>query len=188
MKKIISLILALVLVLGLAVSASATTVHTFTNDPDTTNEPPYTDTGIGSFNITPATINPVYYVDVEWESLVFEYSFGTEPQWDPENHIYSPGSAAGWIDDKTSAKVTVTNHSNKPLNVAATMDNTDKNGINVTYTWDKTTLETADAPARLNDKNLADECVLTVNVAGIPTSAADFDIGTITVTVSTPTP
>ena len=54
----------------------------------------------------------VYAVDIEWESMEFEYtSAGTT--WDPEKHEYVTTTEASWTERGNG--VTVTNHSNKPI-------------------------------------------------------------------------
>lgn len=194
MKKIISLILALVLVLGLAVSASAEE-HTFTasgeytfeHNADTDNEPPYTAIGDVTVTITPPTVDPVYKVDVVWGDLDFEYSFGTAPSWDPESHTYSGGTNVGW-QGATSGTVEVTNHSNAALKVSHTLTNSSLYNVDVNTVWDKQTLKSADVTGILNTPNAADSCTLTVSIIDpattVPTSMDNFTIGKLSVVIS----
>lgn len=58
----------------------------------------------------------VYSVKVEWGEMSFTYKTTGEKTWDPVTHTYNVAEGDGW--DATGNEVTVTNHSNRPVNVA----------------------------------------------------------------------
>ena len=104
MKKIISLILALVLVISLGFVVCAT---------DTAS-------GIGEYaaNVTgsyvPGTTSgaTLFSVEIQWEDLEFTYHAELAGEWDAENHVYLPNTPAYW---EGKGKITVTNHSNAKI-------------------------------------------------------------------------
>lgn len=179
MKKIITLVLALVLVFAMSVSvfaAESVVVDNRTNSSNTEGEKE----GTVTINLSTATgvAAKVYYVVVEWENLVFEYDFGAEqPVWDPTTHTYKTETPAGSWKDGTADSVTqdkaltVANHSNAAVNVTTTVDAA-KYGITVDLVIDSgdTSLETADTPARIDNYSAADKVVYDVTVSGTPTT------------------
>lgn len=114
-RKVLALTLAIVLLLSMSISVSAANT---------------TVSGVGEFTYDEVSLDGIdvevkigitggeiiYNLDVSWDDLIFTYDFGT---WDPETHQYT----AGW--DKTSASISVTNHSNAEVTVDATYDNYD---------------------------------------------------------------
>ena len=65
---------------------------------------------------TQGVVTDVYSVDIEWGSMEFEYKEASST-WNPETHKYDKDGEAKWDCADNSNKVTVTNHSNKPVNV-----------------------------------------------------------------------
>lgn len=62
------------------------------------------------------TITPeVYSIDVVWEAMQFTYSNSGTKEWNPETHQYGGDFNSNW--SSIGNTVTVTNHSNKPVNV-----------------------------------------------------------------------
>jgi hypothetical protein len=130
------------------------------------------------------TVNKVYKVDVKWDSLEFTYDFGSSNQnksdleitWDPDNHKYSleegNDAVTGW-GDKTSANVTVENHSNAAVSVTTTFeDNNDDtivtNGVEAKLTGVLT-----------NDNGIEDATVNTVTTTSgtaLPVESEDDNI------------
>ena len=173
MKKIISVIVAVLLVACMSVSAFATSPI---------SSVPGTDTKDVHVTIGSGTGLKVYKVVIEWASLDFTYNPGTDASWNPETHEYSDGTGAGW-DGETTRNVKVTNHSNAAVNVAAAIDTATKNGVTVALGNASFQLATAvgtTVAAAPND-------TFTVSVSGAPNPVNDFTVGTVTVTVSAPT-
>ena len=104
MKRLITLLLAMVMALSLVVPAWAVTL---TDTAESTIQPVKVKT------TTPAT---VYSVSVTWDSLDFVYVRGN---WYPARHNYD---GAGWQNNRNAAQVTVQNHSNAPIWYTAVLD------------------------------------------------------------------
>lgn len=58
----------------------------------------------------------VYNVNIEWGEMTFTYETKGDKTWNPDNHTYNIDADDGW--KATGNEVTVTNHSNAPVNVA----------------------------------------------------------------------
>ena len=178
MKKILSLVLALVMVLSMAVVASAETYEgnvTFENLPaDTGKDWKSTNqsTGEVKVEITPETPDPVYYVTVEWGDLTFEYSFETGNEvWNPMTHSFTEGSATGWVGSK-SANVEVKNHSSVAVQVdvgfrGTTEASVTKEGVTAALSGELSK-ELATGVGLTWDT--AASLVATVTVSGVPTT------------------
>lgn len=177
MKKILSIVLALVMVFALSTTAFAAF-----------EQVPSTDSGnveviIDSTTLT--SIEKVYYVDVEWEALDFTYSFNNTDNkniWNPLDHTYSEENGAtedNWDKTIIEDAITVTNHSNAAVGIAAT-DSVTLNGVTASTSAD------FDLPSAVGYAVDAAEITNTfdVSVAGVPTIEEDFTIGTIVVTIS----
>lgn len=186
MKKIISLVLALVMILGMTTVVSAEIWET--NPEAGENAWPagdtVTETDVVKIIMDTADPIPVYKVDIRWDSLEFKYTAGDAAvaSWNPDEHLYVPAGTATW--NKTSADITVINHSSVAVSINASIDNATKNGVTANIgngVFDLASAvgtTVADAP-----KN-----TITVDITGTPeTNVSEFDIGTVTVTV-TPKP
>ena len=180
MKKILAIVLAFAVLSALSVNVFAAGAKTDEGQ------------GLGatSNNVdviidttTVDDIAAVYYVDVTWESLDFTYTFDdvVENVWDPETHTYTVEAGengnANW--DKTSATITVTNHSNEAVAVVANAPAA-MNGVTTTVTAGfnlPSAVGYAVDAAELTD-------TFTVSIDGIPTVEENFTIGAVTVTIS----
>lgn len=58
----------------------------------------------------------VYSVKIEWGEMSFTYKTTGDKTWNPTDHTYNFTEGDGW--HATGNEVTVTNHSNVPVNVA----------------------------------------------------------------------
>lgn len=114
MKKLISLILALVMVMGLATTAFADEVKS----PQTlTDETKSVDIPVKGEYIQQLKSDEIISVDVEWKAMNFTYAATQQGTWDPSSHSYKdPVTSGAWVNDTTS-DIKVTNHSN--VNVTA---------------------------------------------------------------------
>ena len=173
MKKFLSLALALMMVLALSVTCFAATSTitanggTATGDISATYQAGATDGEI------------VYSVDVEFGDMTFVYTAAGTTKWDPATHSYPASAAAGW--DKTTATITVTNHSNTALTATLAVNKGEYTGP-VTAQLDKTTLNIASAVGTAVDQAPAASATLTIG--GVPANAADNFTGSVTVTIA----
>lgn len=125
------------------------------------------------------TGDPVYRIDINWPSLLFEYQFGT---WNPDTH--SQSGTVGWQNDTRTVKMT--NHSNSTIDydVKFGKGGTTQtvNSCTATITGDTGTIETAvgtefaGAPAKSFD----------VKVSNRPTTnmGASFKLDTVVITLT----
>lgn len=175
MKKIFTIIIALAMVLTMSVTAFAAE--------DTGNKPGDTQTiDVTAKSTSSGTSEAtVYSVDISWDSMTFTYSESGTKTWNPADHTYTTSTSGGW--DKTTANVTVTNHSNAEVDVAVTYSAVDGTGVTGAITNGTKTL----AAGVENAYASADSLVATLTISGEPTSAVNAEgvkIGSITVTIS----
>lgn len=129
----------------------------------------------------------VYSVEIEWGSMSFEYTDETLV-WNPETHKYDRQGDASWQPTTPGAdKVTVKNHSNKPVSVAFEYTPaTNYAGITGSFGSSSATLEAA---AANSDPSTAPSHTATLTLSGaLPSSVtASTVIGTAKVTLTTET-
>lgn len=177
MKKILSLILALAMVMSLSVTAFAAENEDNGNDLNGG-----ADINVTAKHVAGGSTGTTYSVDITWTDMTFTYTDTTTKEWQPSDHSYKEVAGGSW--DKTTATVTVTNHSN--ASVQATVAYTDgkaDDGVNASF--DKTTA-TLDAGVE-NQYDAADKEVFTLTISGTPTFAASETaqtIGSIKVTLA----
>lgn len=108
MKKFIALALTLALTLCLAVPA-------FAAEPDIAeNNGTASVTVNGTYNAG-STAQEVISVDVSWGSMSFTYNDTVEGNWNDESHNFDGAVKANWTCATDANKITVTNHSNTPV-------------------------------------------------------------------------
>lgn len=129
---------------------------------------------------TGSTANPrSYNVSVDWDSLEFEYNFGTRT-WDPAKHDYKVDPQSGWT--KSTADITVTNHSNVGVTVSVTYSAAGQNyGISGSITGGRGTLESAEGKTPEQADSLTAR--LTLDTAPTTSITQSTQIGTVTVRV-----
>ena len=142
MKKISAVILALVMALSLTATAFAD-VLTGDEIPGDANKNVQ-----GQYVAGSSVDTDVYQVKIEWGSMIFTFKGpeGGKREWNPETHKWdsteNPTTPAGWSINEADAKVTVTNHSSK--------------GVNVSFELDKAANTPNAISATLKDSNNAD--------------------------------
>lgn len=170
MKKIITMVMALALILSMAVPA-------FAYGPGE-GETLDVKAKYDSSTSTP----PIYSVDIVWDSLTFTYTEKNTKTWQPKDHSYATSTEGGW--DKTTATVTVTNHSNAAVTVAmAYTAATTNSGVTATLTGGSKTL----AAGQENMASSADSVTGTLTISGKPNSsvtASGITVGSITITIN----
>lgn len=166
MKKILSLVLALVMIMSLATTAFAATVESGTAEVKGT----YVDN-----SETDTTV--VYKVDIEWEGLSFTYTEGGSYGWNTDTHQYDVlDSDAGWSGQGT---ITVTNHSNAAVTASFKYAAvTGYEDASVNFSVASLALKSA------AETNAAVSGSVTVTPAGkLPKGTSNQVIGNITITV-----
>ena len=191
MKKVTSLLLALVMALALAVPAFAETVTPTTGD--TSSDVQVTVKQPGD------TINNGYYLKVDWEVPSFSYTYyGSTYTWNTDGMYYTStkNGTDGWDDESKNITLKVTNQSDvTTVNCEAnlTKDANQPGELTVTYTKSKADQTTAaavvasgKAPSDYTETNpgTAGVCDLsgTIAVSGAPSKTAT-KLATITLTL-----
>ena len=176
MKKLLSVILALVMALSLSVTAFAAT-NDGTQDTEITVNGTYT---------PGTTADEIISADIAWDAMDFTYTGASQGTWNPVTHAYEGAIEGGWSNNTPA--ITVTNHSNVAVN--ATLGFTaNVTGVVGTFT---------EASGTENDNILNLATAEGTEVANAPTATANFGIsgaaidadktlGTITVTIKTAT-
>ena len=171
MKKILSLILALVMIMSLSVTAFAA-------------EGSYEEKGTGNYEIDisaafqpGAASDEIISVDIAWGAMSFTYHGAAEGQWNPNTHAYDGGETAHW--DAEGNTITVTNHSNAAVKATFTYT---ASVTSVTGSFDHATLE---LPTAVNtSKDAAPSGVTTLELAGTLTEAQAGKVGTVTIAIT----
>jgi len=169
MKKALTVLLAVLLILSMSTVAFAAAPGDSENIDVT-----------GKYNST-TTEGTVYSVDITWENMTFTYNETTEKIWNAADHSYTVVTTGEW--DKTTADITVTNHSN--ATVTATVNYSAVEDTDITGTLNNT--EKTLAAGVEGKPEEADALVATLTISGTPTDAVTntgVKIGSITITLS----
>lgn len=101
-------------VLALVMALSLTTVA-FAGSNTHTTMPGSETIGVSGAYSGTGTFEGVYSVKIEWGEMSFTYQTTGDKTWDPETHTYGLTEGDGWVINGN--EVTVTNHSNRPVDV-----------------------------------------------------------------------
>lgn len=180
MKKLLAIVLTLALLAAMSTAAFAETYDTLT-------EAGISETEDVIINVTAEgdeeNADKVYKVVITWDELTFNFVSSVsadELTYDPETHEYE-NMAGNW--EKTSARVTVENHSNAEVVVDASMTNdaVAVHGVTATLTGDEAAQELKSALGLSEAPTASYE----VSVDGTP-GILNFTIGTVEVTINLP--
>ncbi len=174
MKKMIAAILAVAMVLG---------VHSTSYAGQNLGQNESQSIDVTAKYSDDITTPDVYSVEIVWDNMTFSYSEAGTMDWNPETHTYTENVTAGW--DKTSADVTVTNHSNVDVDVTFGYVPVESYGVT-------TGLTNTDAAVNLTagvvgEADEAASVTATLSVSGTPSETVTEEgvvIGTITITIS----
>ena len=176
MKKIISLVLAVVMVFAMSVTVFAEAVPAGNITGGTTGDVEIVIKGESGTD----PVAKVYKVELAWDTLTFTYGGAV---WNTEELEYENGiwtTAADSNGDGTSATIKVTNRSNAEVTVSAEMDVYTKNGVTASLSNANFTLTSAEG----KDNSTLPTASIAVSVDGKPTTNTGFTLGTITVTLT----
>lgn len=173
MKKITSLILAVVMVMSLSVNIFA--ADGITNGGSDSSE-------VRGTYSSEAVVTR-YSVDISWKGLNFTYNGDFKGTWNTEKHEYENAIAAGWTSG--SGTITITNHSN--TDIIATPSYTaeeDYKSADMKFSVSALKVETADNGVD-GASGTAVTKQITVSPSGsLPEKANNSIIGRITISIS----
>ena len=197
MKKVTSLLLALVMALALAVPAFAVDLSDKEVSGDTSQNVTV------DYSKSPDDATHTYFVTVNWGNAPqFTYNYkGTMYVWQPTTLNYTAGGVTGeekWVETTKAVSLTVENKSDMAVNctVATTVDTSQKDGLTLTYAQTTPTNTKAEAAITIAENKTAADytaegvgkattCDLsgTITVGGKPTKDTTV-LGSITLTLS----
>ena len=192
MKKLSAVVLALAMAMSLCTTAFATEP---TRNSKISTLPGKQDiTVTGTYAGDPSE---TYSVDVVWGAMEFTYNANGKTQWNPESHEYDladGGEAAKWEYEGNT--VTVTNHSNKDVNVNFSFAKADsvKGNYEGVFAYNGSINDASADTVKLHAGvehayGNADKVVATLTIADggyldASNKNANLTLGTITVTVN----
>lgn len=175
MKKLLAIVLVLALAMSIGVTAFAQ------GAPETVGQNGSKEIDvIAGYNTTTSTPE-VYSVDIVWTDMTFTYTESSTKTWNAADHSYDTNASGGW--DKTTASVTVTNHSNVEVTVAMEYVPVENTGVTGTLTGGNAVLSAGEEGNYAG----ADSLTATLTIGGKPSETVTTDgvkIGTIKVTIS----
>lgn len=195
MKKLVSLLLAIVMVMCMSVTAFAAEIKTG----DNTIDIPASYTGSSITIVGPdgsATTATVYSVKLEWTGIngVAYKGAQTAYYWDEATLTYKQhdnSTTAGWTDDSDSCTITVTNKSNAAIKATAEFKAAENIGATVTCAFGNngcTIASAAPTKAQLeagtvNGSAKTGQITADISASGTLNSGVT-SVGTITITIA----
>lgn len=170
MKKLLTLVPALLLVVSLSMTAFASPVTNEGKTPSSITVNGIYDAG----SVADESIS----VDITWGKMEFTYSEGSRSGWNPETHEYAAVANPGWVYEEGENIITVTNHSN--VDVTASFAFEAAEGVDVTGSFTTDSFDLSTAVDTAVGEAPFDTTAFTIDGGSIAESGA---IGTITVTV-----
>lgn len=168
MKKLVSLILALVLALSLTALADSAKPENQTHD-------------VKAQYVDNSTQAPVYSVDVSWGAMEFTFTKSGDKVWNADSHTYTDNTKTEWTAKDNT--VTVTNHSNASVIVTLSVSLKDAyKDVTATFSTASKTLK-AGVEGKPGE---ADYLTSTLTLSGnLPETVKTLtSIGTITVAIN----
>lgn len=172
MKKMISLLLALLMVMSLPLTAFATDNVAASGGSKSADVK-------GTYS--GSTPTPVYSVDISWEGLDFTYNAATKGNWNATDHKYENGTGASWSGTGT---ITITNHSN--AGITATPTYTAAGGYenaNMNFSSTALAVATADNGTNGNPGTAVTGSITVTPTGSLPGGTNGATIGQITITI-----
>ena len=173
MKKIVTILFALVLIPAMSITAFAATIENSSGSQDIDVSAKYVDS---------VSTPTKYSVDVTWGAMEFTYTVSGTKTWDPETHTYTASTQPAWTAGGNT--ITVTNHSNTDITASFAFSAlTAYNAVTGSFSSTSLMLPTAEGKA-VNDAVLTGETSLTLGVTLASDITVFANVGTVIVTIS----
>lgn len=173
MKKIVTILFALVLIPAMSITAFAATIENSSGSQDIDVSAKYVDS---------VSTPTKYSVDVTWGAMEFTYTVSGTKTWDPETHTYTTSTQPTWTASGNT--ITVTNHSNTDITASFTFSVLDVyNTVTGSFSSTSLTLPTAEGKA-VNDAVLTGKTSLTLGGTLASDITVFTNVGTVIVTIS----
>ena len=173
MKKIVTILFALVLILTMSTNAFAATIESNSGSQDIDVNAKYVD-GV--------SVPTSYSVDVTWGAMEFTYTVSGTKTWDPETHTYTASTQPAWTASGNT--ITVTNHSNTDITASFAFSAlTAYDTVSGSFSSTRFTLPTAEGKA-VNDAVLTGKTSLTLGGTLASDITVFTNVGTVIVTIS----
>ena len=173
MKKIVTILFALVLILTMSTNAFAATIESNSGSQDIDVHAKYVD-GV--------SVPTRYSVDVTWGAMEFTYTVSGTKVWDPETHTYTTSTQPTWTASGNT--ITVANHSNTDITASFAFSALDAyNPVTGSFSSTSLMLPTAEGKA-VNDAVLTGETSLTLGGTLASDITVFTNVGTVIVTIS----
>ena len=173
MKKIVTILFALVLILTMSTNAFAATIENSSGSQDIDVSAKYVDS---------VSTPTKYSVDVTWGAMEFTYTVSGTKTWDPETHTYTASTQPAWTASGNT--ITVTNHSNTDITASFAFSAlTAYNTVTGSFSSTSLMLPTAEGKA-VNDAVLTGKTSLTLGGTLASDITVFTNVGTVIVTIS----